>query len=212
MLNNPKIKAALITEPIERLAQLLSLDEREQLKLIAFPDEAVQHALSSIEPIVTGKRKLNTPIKDRVAWMLSIATMYCKNNNIKPDWSWYFQLCDIVGIDGQGSLEKKPLLLEKPVPKPRNMGGPSPAAPKPVLTPEQSRERLLKEIEQCKLKLIEPEKHFPSFLLRESIAYITTHLERCRQDLEELNQKRSSNENEILLHKIEPYSMEAPFA
>lgn len=145
LLNNPKIRPLLITPTITTLTKLLTLDDREQLKLIAFEENALKYALMYIQPICEGKKALKSEVKDRMGWLVSIANAFCKKNNISPDWAWYFELCEIVGIEAIKQGEPaKPLVLEKP--KPRNAGGHSPATPKPVIPLEEQIAILKKDI------------------------------------------------------------------
>lgn len=115
LLSHPKIKPALITKPMETLKELLSLDDREQLKLIPFTDEALQYAIDYVEPIMSGKKSLKKAVVDRMGWLMSMLTAYSKKNNIEPDWRWYFELCEIIGQEPLKKDEAPKPLTVKPV-------------------------------------------------------------------------------------------------
>lgn len=103
-----------ITKPIEKLTKLLSLDVKDQLKLVAFTDQSLEYAIDYIEPFINGKKTLKNPVRDRVAWLISIAQAFCTKNGITPDWRRYYQLSQDLCLQ---ILETErvslPLLLEK---------------------------------------------------------------------------------------------------
>lgn len=140
MLNEPKIRAAILTPSIERLAQLLDLTEKEQLNLIAFSDRVLEDSYSQIEPVVNGTKKLKQPVADKMAWLVGIAKYYAKRNNETPDWLWYRDICDIVGIDSRNN-ERKPLKVKKEYSHKNTI-------PKQELSPEEQLRRWKKELQQ----------------------------------------------------------------
>lgn len=122
--NNPALKEMLLKEPlkshiftseIEEVSGLLELTERERLKLVAFPDDAIENLLSVVKPIVTRTDKRAVHIKDRVAWIMSTLSKYCKSHNFTVDWKWYFDICEILGIEALNSGEiSRPLKFDGP--------------------------------------------------------------------------------------------------
>lgn len=120
ILNTPNIKAQIITPEIEKIAALLHLDEKEQFRLVAYPDDALEHAFMMIEPIVMGKKVLRKPVKNKMGWLLKIADVYCEDNGYAPDWKWYRDLCKITGMDSTFS-DPKPLIVNKHQPQKHNI-------------------------------------------------------------------------------------------
>lgn len=107
VLNTPSVRAQIITPTIDRITQLLHLDEKEQLKLVAFSEDAIEHTFSEVaSSIHSGKLPR---VSNRMEWVLRFARDYCTQNNIKPDWSWYYTLCDIWGISSK--TVGKPLVI-----------------------------------------------------------------------------------------------------
>jgi DNA-binding MarR family transcriptional regulator len=108
MLDNPSIKEQIITPTIQLLTDILSLDEKEQFKLVAFSEDTIDHTFAKVASMVhtnTLPKKSN-----RMEWLLEIATDYCKDNGIKPNWRWYYDLCDITGMDTKTT--PKPLFIK----------------------------------------------------------------------------------------------------
>lgn len=115
MMSNEKIKAELFTPEMYKIAELLSLEERERLKMIAFPKEAVKYALDFIAPIVSGSRTYTKPVDDKLGWLMGILIGFCRKNNIQPDWGWHRDIADITGLQHNSSDNpKKPLITSKP--------------------------------------------------------------------------------------------------
>jgi len=115
ILKRPEISSEIITPSIKKIARLLTLDEKEQFKLVAFDEDALQYALERIEPVVIGNKALSTPVRNKLEWTISFATEFCKKNNSEPDWHWYYELCKITGMSTQ--TDPKPLVSEKKVTK-----------------------------------------------------------------------------------------------
>lgn len=113
----PKVKHLLITPTILALTTLLKLDEREQLKLVAYPDEVLENLHLQVKGIVEGTTK-SAPIRDRMAWFLWMANEYCKKKSLNVDWRWYFEIAKILGIEAlQPGEPPKPLVVNKSAPK-----------------------------------------------------------------------------------------------
>ena len=190
MLNYPKIRTVLITPLIEKLTQMLALNQREQLKMVAFRDEALQYALNYIEPIIMGKKQLKAPVRDRMGWLMGILNQFCEKNRITPDWSWYFEICSIVGIEAlQKGEESKPLVLEK--------------SPQQVykrvetvkqISPQQEIDKLKEDIEGFELQLAAPESFWDpkSFLYETMIATTKKFHERALIHLKEIEKNMST--------------------
>jgi hypothetical protein len=114
IIKNPAVWTEIITPQIEKITSLLSLDEQEQLNLIAFDENTLNQVINSVEPVVTGYKPLRSDIKNKMGWMLGIAKDYCTKNNLKPDWKWYYDLSEILGIS-TFSGNPKPLVIQKPI-------------------------------------------------------------------------------------------------
>jgi hypothetical protein len=109
MLNSPQIKEKIITPTIQRIADILSLDEKEQFKLVAFSEDALEHAFSEVASII--QSETIPKVSNRMEWVLDMAGDYCTNNNIKPDWRWYYDLCEILGIETK--TKPRPLVVAR---------------------------------------------------------------------------------------------------
>lgn len=152
ILNGPNAKAALFTPPIERLASVLELTEREKLNLVPFNEETLDYVFNQVYPVIQGYTRISKPIDNKMAWMIGIAKVYCKNNDIKADWQWYFDLCGILGIESRNS-DSKPLVVKDN--GPRNSSykgeyGPGKQIHRQpeALSPEEQLRRWKKELEQ----------------------------------------------------------------
>jgi len=194
ILSNPKIRAEIITPIIEKISMVLTLDEKEQFKLIAFTKETLEHVYKEIEYAIANKKVPHVP--NRMEWIILFATKYCADNNLKPDWKWYYNLCEIIGVDSR--TPQKPFNIQRPrqvnVIKQRQ-----------VLSFDERRNILLKEIEGCRIKLADPDKHF-RFLIEESIRYVEKELECKLLELSELD-RESSNEKQVILYQNSSNSM-----
>lgn len=97
MLNTPEIRDHIITPIIQKIGKLLTFDEEEQFKLVAFTDDTLEHVYTEIKKVIEERKTLK--IHNRMEWALSFAKSHCRLHNIKPDWPWYYDLCTIVGIN-----------------------------------------------------------------------------------------------------------------
>lgn len=97
MLKTPEIKNHIITPIIQKIAKLLTFDEQEQFKLVAFTDDTLEHVYTDIKKAIDERKELK--IHNRMEWVLSFAKAHCRSQNIKPDWPWYYDLCSIVGMN-----------------------------------------------------------------------------------------------------------------
>lgn len=185
MLNNPKIKAALITPTIEKLAKLLTLNEDEQLKLVVFSDTALDYGLDYVERVVTGKKVLSKPIHDRVAWLMSALIAHSKGNNLPVDWKWYYDVCEIINKDPQTVSPKRPLNIAAPV---LSVYQPWKA---PVQEPHDIRLQKLKE------QLIKQEAALAnSNVLPYMMSYLQRMVTETKREIAELEAEQSHNEED----------------
>jgi hypothetical protein len=111
IIRKPQVMSEIINPTLEKISQLLALDEKEQFKLVAFDENALEHVLAEVEPLVTGEKSIRTTIRNRMGWLIAIANDYCKKNNLIPDWAWYYGLCEILGIGTE--TQQKPLKTPK---------------------------------------------------------------------------------------------------
>jgi hypothetical protein len=109
MLHNPEIMAHIITPIIQKITTLLALDEKEQFKLTAFTDETLEYVYDQAKTAIESKKV--SYVSSRMEWLIAFAAQHCKGNAIKPDWKWYYNLCEIVGIDTR--TDRKPLIIQK---------------------------------------------------------------------------------------------------
>ncbi len=208
MLKNPEIMAHIITPTIQKITTLLTLDEKEQFKLTAFTDETVYHIYEKAYGAIAHNKAPH--ITNRMKWLLAFATKYCEDNNLEPDWKWYYDLCDIIGIEPK--TETKPLITQQP--KQRKGGIYKPwKSPEPVLTASQKYDNLVKEIEICKKALADPFTHF-KFCVSESIKRTENRMNQCLKELSELEaeepqKKEREHEKQNVLYQYVPDSMEA---
>jgi hypothetical protein len=120
--DNSDVKKTIITPKREELAKLLSLDERELLKLTAFPDEAIAWTLVTIQKMLKHPETLQ-PVLDRMGWVISFCMKWCNLNKVEPEWRWYYALCEITGIAKVNVGESpKPLIVPGAPPYPPQPG------------------------------------------------------------------------------------------
>ncbi len=84
-----------------RNCSMLNLSKWGQLKLMAFPDEAIEYAykaLNSANP------------RDPFKWFVSLCLTYCKQNSIAPDWNIMLNLCREHGMPDNAPMTLGPLL------------------------------------------------------------------------------------------------------
>lgn len=201
MLNNPRIKAALIHPAIEKITQLLSLDDREQLKLIPFHGEALEYLFSYVEPIVTGVRAFK--VDDRMGWLISVLNTYCKTKDLTPDWKWYYDICEIINLDPTTIGEKRPLVIKATLPEKKSLY-PAWKAPKELPVNERI-QKLRSELQAHESNL---DKNIgPSFMM----GVLRRIILQTRQELEELEFQYNGacSEKQILSHQYNSHSMAA---
>ena len=164
VFNSEKIQNALFPWASMSISKLLEMDDREKMKLIAFPDQAIIYAHGIIVSLVSGRAAPREPIRDRMGWLMSMLVKYCEKNKLKVDWDWYFSLCSMAGIEPIRH-DEKPKELFTPayqvlgtseakkkedgnIPK-RNEGGHSPMVVKPKKSILERYEAAKKEIKTC---------------------------------------------------------------
>ncbi len=195
VINNPKIKGEIITPIIEKIATVLMLDEKEQLKLVAFTPETLEYVYKKIDEAICSKKVPH--VSNRMEWLLLFATQYCAQRDMKPDWKWYYTLCDIIGVES--TTPAQPLKMR---PK-------SPTFKRPVpVPPADRRMAILKEIESCRTKLADPDKYF-KFMKEESIKYTQKELECQLLELSELEGEGNTSEKQILSYQHSSGGLEA---
>lgn len=186
ILNNSKARPQIITPEIERLTAILDLNAREQFRLVAFPDEALKHAIGIIKPIINREKYHKEPIKDCVGFLMGVLSNYCSKNEIAPDWRWYFQLCEITGTEAiKQKEEARPLAIKKPPKRIKNLGwSPLDTFRMPKEDSYETKiEKLNHTISHCNTVLSDPEKHLQPFVREESITYFTNKLEVSQEEL-----------------------------
>jgi len=195
LMNNESIRSALITPEIEELTTLLSLNNREQFKLIAFGQDALKYVLTFVRPVVEGTKKTKEPIRDRMGWLMSMLLNYCKQRHIAPDWNFYYKLCEITKIPKLIENEEPRPLVVKFKQRTKNLGwSPYDTYKKKVVVPDERIEFLKEEIEKCTLLLQDPVKSFNEFARESSITFCKNQIEACTEELNQLfeqNNKRS---------------------
>lgn len=92
--------ASKISPAINKLRDL-KLNLENKMKLCAFPEEALNHAIVSM--------KYATNINNTANWVINECLRYCKSNNMIPDWKFYYSLKDATKIE----VNKAPTTLSK---------------------------------------------------------------------------------------------------
>jgi len=142
ILERPEIKPLIITPQIQEIARCMKFTDREQLKLIAFPTEVLDHGYD--KACGCNRSKLRDPL----GWFISVCTNYCKQHNIEPDWRWYYELCEILGMEPMVVTDNKKVMLKNP--------SHNPFVIKPIVrTLEEECAFLRDEIASCQYALAE---------------------------------------------------------
>lgn len=189
LLNSEKVKPLLISPLMEEITYLLDLDQREQLKLVAYDDSALQYALDEINRLF--EQGKYTRVKDRMAWLVTVATAFCDKNNTTPDWRFYFQICEILGIPTiKEGEDPKPMRYKKPK-RVNNIGHSMYDLFKaPEEDPVEVQEaKLTKDITNFTEQLNNPDKYFTGFLKEESMKFIQQRLVECKEQLNQLTKE-----------------------
>lgn len=87
--------------PVIRDIKILNLTRWGQIKLSAFPDDAIKEAISRMEYFKSAK--------DPFALFMKICLEYCKTENISPNWDWYYKLSKVYNMP-----ENAPMILTSP--------------------------------------------------------------------------------------------------
>lgn len=189
IIMSPKVKPHLITPLVESITAMLKLDQREQFKLLAFPDDSLGYAYGKAKELIAGRISLRKPIEDRMGWFMGMLTKFCKTKGISPDWRWYFQICEIMGIEAIKHGEKRKILTAAPKLSLRT--GHSPMEEVKVLSRVQEIEQIKKSIAAYEDQIKFPEKYFVTnrlFTVDEYAQQTKTYLARAIKDLEGLDE------------------------
>jgi len=195
LMNNEKIRSALIIPEIEELTTLLSLNNREQFKLIAFRQDALKYVLTFVRPVVEGTKKTKEPIRDRMGWLMSMLLNYCKQRHIEPDWNFYYKLCEITKIPSLVENEEPRPLVVKFKQRTKNIGHSCyDLYVKEVVDPVEREKFLIQEIQNCEKNLAHLHKNFDNFCREYSIKYCEKELEAYTNELAELHKSKPVEE------------------
>ncbi len=211
VLMGDHLKPSIFTQSIEKVSELLELSERERLKLIAFPDEVMDEVCEYVVRVMAGKVRMSKPINDRVGWLLGLANNLCTRKQVKPEWHWYYDVCEILKIKPlEVVIEKRPLTIPAYVGKPANSfanhGGKSTMKEEKVnrTSPEYRRateykpdEKLVRinfddqkvleeQIAHLKMILEKPEQHYPALFLDSSVKRAQNTLKLHEERLQQL--------------------------
>lgn len=85
-----------ITPTLQKVTQRLSLSKAGQLKLIQFPDQALEYALQKYTPTTS----FNS--------FFMKAMDYCKDNNLEPDWAYHYEMMEKYKIPKDAQFIRKP--------------------------------------------------------------------------------------------------------
>lgn len=81
-----------ITPMLQKVTKRLSLSKAGQLKLILFPDQALEYALQKL-----------TPTTSFNSFFIK-AMDYCKDNNLEPDWAYHYEMMKKYNIPKDAKL------------------------------------------------------------------------------------------------------------
>ena len=123
---------AWVTPTLNAATKALNLTKWGQIRLSAYPDLAILHALNVFKSSKSAKQ-------DLFKWFASVCNEWCKKNNAAPEWGKMHRLAvdNDMPDDPNLILEGKPLVI--------------PAA-KPVGKPDRQQELLAKEREKMRQK------------------------------------------------------------
>ena len=105
ILSKGPVRDALISPSIVKLSGLLELTETEQIKLIAFPDDLIEEVYIEAEKVKNGS---SPRARDRIGWLMAKLVEMAKNANLRPNWKWVFDVCEILGLDPRAKSEARP--------------------------------------------------------------------------------------------------------
>lgn len=97
-LMNPAIMSLIITPNIKKLAEVMELDERERLKLIAFPDASIEYLLGMVNRFCSNPDSMTMPVINKMGWIFKKLVDLTKENKLEVQWKWYFTVAEILGI------------------------------------------------------------------------------------------------------------------
>lgn len=106
-----KKERAMNDNPIResiRNCTVLNLSKWGQIKLMAYPDEAIQYAYKALQ---------SANPRDPFKWFVSVCLTYCKDNKMAPDWNVMLNLSREHSIPDNAPMTLGPLLREQQKPQ-----------------------------------------------------------------------------------------------
>lgn len=102
-----------LSPELKGITDLLNLNKWGQIKLSAFPKQALQHA-------AVVYRSSKAVKKDQFHWFREVCNEWCRNNNVSPDYGLLYRLEAKYNMPENPAyvLEKKPSMIEIPEKKP----------------------------------------------------------------------------------------------
>jgi DNA-binding Lrp family transcriptional regulator len=201
----PEMKDLLMKEPLRshlvtpdniRISRLLKLTDQEQMKLIAYPDEMLSRAWIQVEKMMNNGGPQQR-IHDKAAWLFGTLNIVCAKANIKPDWKWYYDVCDIIGMD-KLSIFDEPIPIEatsNPRPKKAKSFVNQEVRPPMYLVWDNPQDKisraekiatLEKEIHAYTEQLAEPEKYYGPMFIESNIKIVQRMVRESLDKLEAL--------------------------
>ena len=207
MFNEPTIMEHIITPVIQKITAILSLDEHEQLKLTPFTDETLEHVYKKLERSVSAKKI--SYIHNRVGWIIAIANKYCTANNVKADWNWYYDLCEIKGVNP--NTQARPLTLDNKQKKDSYKGKIGSWQRNQQILPLQDR------VDKWKSEIAKLQKMLESFTGADNFnlkGLLIKSIENVHKELEEAEHllRKSGDEKQVISDRYNPYTMETTSA
>lgn len=172
LLSNERARSLILSPIISDIAQLFQLDDNNQLKLIRFPDEALQYAYQQIKPICDGDKEMKNPILDGLGYFISLANAYCAKNHLDLQWDWYNKLAMAMGIPrdlpyqepkpltiNQANIAEKKRVLDDRKARIRNGHSPQVEHVIIALPAQVAVEKLQKDITELEYKISKPDEY-----------------------------------------------------
>lgn len=104
-----------VRESIRNLT-MLNLSKWGQIKLMAYPDQAIAHAYKELQ---------HANPRDPFKWFVSLCLKYCKENQLAPDWTGMLTLSRTQNMPDDAPMTLGPLLkhLRTATPSPESKAG-----------------------------------------------------------------------------------------
>lgn len=198
LLNAPSIQNHIFTPISEKIITTLNLNEKERYKLTVFDDETLEHIYEQVKTAISHKKVPHPPY--RVEWLMLFGCQYCSENDIKPDWKWYYDLCEMLGIE----VIKRKDSFNKKSHEPLRISNQESYKPwkKPQEDPIEIRINTLRsEIQKNEERLQHSTQ--PAFLN----SFLERMIREKKQELEELEQKEFIDEKQSILYQYQPSGM-----